>query len=162
VVVLAVAANTLATSFGVGKQVDLVSSLPGTPALPDRIVLYSNEGFLVAGPQRDGDVPGLLRALRRDGVQVVTFSPAESAASDFSAEGIFPLAMIAGLSASYQTALVRTSPAAVALVHQSISSKAPPTCTRLSDGTGVWVVRLNQAAGKLAFYCPYRHPQFYK
>jgi 4-amino-4-deoxy-L-arabinose transferase-like glycosyltransferase len=162
VVVLAVAANTLATSFGVGKQVDLVSSLPGTPALPDRIVLYSNEGFLVAGPQRDGDVPGLLRALRRDGVQVVTFSPAESAAPDFSAEGLFPLAMIAGLSSSYQTALVRTSPAAVALIHQSIPSKAPPTCTRLSDGTGVWVVRLNQAAGKLAFYCPYRHPQFYK
>lgn len=57
--VLAVAANTLGTTFGLGRPVELalVSHPPVTGAFPDRVVLYSNQGFLVAGPQRDGDVP---------------------------------------------------------------------------------------------------------
>jgi hypothetical protein len=164
VLVLAVAANTLATTFGVGRRVEmtLVSSPPATQAFPDRIVLYSNSGFMVAGPQRDGDVPGLLRALRRDGVQVVTFRLSQSTAPDFSFEGLFPLAMIAGLSPSLDTALVNAGSAVVALIHRPIPPGAPPTCTRLSDGTGVWVLRRNPTAGRLALYCPFRHPRFYE
>ena len=89
VLVLAVAANTLGSTFGVGGQVEmtLVHSTPVTEAGPDRVVLYSNRGFLVAGPQRDGDVPGLLQALRRNGVRVVAWSPSESQEPDFSSEG---------------------------------------------------------------------------
>jgi hypothetical protein len=164
VLVLAVAANTLGTTFGVGRPLEmtLVSSPPATQAFPDRIVLYSNGGFMVAGPQRDGDVPGLLQALRRDGVQVVTFSQGESAAPDFSSEGLFPLAMIAGLSPSFETGLANTSSTVVALIHRSIPPGAPPTCARLSDGTGVWVLRRNPASGKLALYCPFPHPRFYE
>jgi hypothetical protein len=41
-----------------------------------------------------------------------------------------------------------------------VAGKAP-TCTRLGDGTGVWVVRYDLAAGRLAFYCPGRSPAFY-
>jgi 4-amino-4-deoxy-L-arabinose transferase-like glycosyltransferase len=164
VLVLAVAANTLGTTFGVGRDVEtkLVKSPPGTEALPDRIVWISNGGFLVAQPQRDGDVLGLLRTLKSDGAEVVTFSPNQTTAPDFSSEGLAPLAMIAGLKPSYQTSLVNEGSTVVDLVHESVSPKAPPTCTRLSDGTGVWVVRANPATSKIELFCPYRHPQFYR
>jgi 4-amino-4-deoxy-L-arabinose transferase-like glycosyltransferase len=160
VLVLAVAANTLGSTFGVGGQVEmtLVHSTPVTEAGPDRVVLYSNRGFLVAGPQRDGDVPGLLQALRRNGVRVVAWSPSESQEPDFSSEGISPLAMIAGLESSHEPALAKVDPAAAALIHLPISPGDPPPCTRLSDGTGVWVLRANQASRKLELYCPFRHP----
>jgi hypothetical protein len=161
VLVLAVAANTLGTTFGVGGQVEttLVSSPPATQALPDRIVFYSNRGFLVAGPRRDGDLPRLLQALRRSGVTVLTWSLKQSEQSDFSFEGLRPLAMIAGLSPSLETAQVTSS--TVALIHESIPPGASPPCTRLSDGTGVWVVRRNPASGSVGLYCPFRDPRFY-
>jgi hypothetical protein len=163
VLVLGVAITTLATSFGVGGQVEakLVSSPPATQATPDRIVLDSTRGFLVAGPQRDGDVPGLFKALHDEGVSVVAFNAEELEAADFSGEGIGPLAMIAGLAPSVETTLASSSPTAVAVVHQSISPSSAPACTTLSDGTGVWVLRLDPESGKLSFYCPGRHPQYY-
>jgi len=163
VLVLAVAANTLGTTFGVGgkAEVKLVSAPPSTEADPDRIVFYSNVGFLVAGPQRDGDVPGLLRALRRNGVTSVALNARQSEAPDFSFEGVRPLAMIAGLSPSFETVRAESRSTAVILIHESIPPGAPPPCTRLSDGTGVWVARRNAASGKVELYCPFRYPQFY-
>jgi hypothetical protein len=161
VLVLAVAANTLGSTFGVGGQLEatLVSSPPATQAFPDRIVFYSNRGFLVAGPRRDGDVPRLLQALRHNGVTVVTWSLKQSEQPDFSFEGLRSLAMIAGLSPSLETGGVSAS--TVALIHESIPPGAAPPCTRLSDGTGVWVTRRNPASGKFGLYCPFRHPGFY-
>lgn len=93
VLAFAVGANTLATTFGVGERAEiaLVSAPPeNTQAFPDRVVLYSSGGFLVSGPERDGDVPGLLRALRRHGVRVVAFSNPQNAGGgppDFSTGG---------------------------------------------------------------------------
>ena len=163
VVVVVVGANTLSTTFGVGGQVEvkLVSSPPATQAFPDRIVVYSNSGFLVAGPQRDGDVPGLFKSLHNEGVEVVAFDSNQLEAVDFSGEGVGPLAMIAGLLPSVETALASSSPAAVVVVHQSISPSLPPACTTLSDGTGVWVLRREPVSGKLVYYCPSRRPQYY-
>jgi hypothetical protein len=163
VLVLAVAMSTLATSFGVGGQVEakLVSSPPATQASPDRIVLYSNRGFLVAGPQRDGDVPGLFKVLRNEGVEVVAFDSAQLEAADFSGEGLGPLAMIAGLLPSVETALASSSSAAVTVIHQSVSSSSPSACTTLDDGTGVWVLRLNPESTKVEFFCPFPHPRYY-
>jgi 4-amino-4-deoxy-L-arabinose transferase-like glycosyltransferase len=159
----AVAANTLAVTFGVGRTLEtkLLAKPPQTQALPDRVVFYSNTGFLVAGPQRDGDTPGLLRALREDGVTIVVFTIAETQTPDFSFEGIDPLATIAGLSLSIETELVRRSSTVVRLLHRPVSSAMPPPCTRLSNGTGVWVVRLNDATGRVQYYCPFPQPRFY-
>lgn len=167
VLALAVAANTLATTFGVGgrSEVKLVASPPtNTQAFPDRIVLYSSAGFLVAGPKRDGDLPGLLRALRRQGVRVLTFTNLENAGGgppDFSTSGLNALSLIAGLRPSGETALVGQRPRVVELLHQSIHADTPPPCTRLSDGTGVWVVRLKAATRRVSLYCPWRQPNFY-
>lgn len=158
----AVAANTFAITFGVGgvAKVALASSLPATEDEPDRVVLYSNQGFLVAGPQRDGDVQGLLAALRREGVVTVRFSAGESAAPDFSAAGLRALAKITGLT-PLETGRATDDSTADALIHRMIEPGAPPTCTRLSDGTGVWTVRFDSAIHRRTLYCPLRGEPFF-
>jgi hypothetical protein len=161
---LGVGANTLGIDFGVGREVKvaLVRTLPGTEQAPDQIVLFSTTGFLASSPSRDGDVPGLLEELRREGVRTVTWSAEQSAAPDFSEAGLRPLARIADLSPVLTPKPEFSNSVNVAtLVHESVTAHAPPTCTRLSDGTGVWVVRYDTAAGKLAYYCPSRRPHFY-
>jgi dolichyl-phosphate-mannose-protein mannosyltransferase len=164
VLVCGVLANTLSTTFGVGGEVQVVlaSRPPVGEDFRDRVKIYTSEGFLVAGPRRDGDVPGLLASLRSHGVRTIAWSLEQSRQPDFSFEGLIPLARIANLS----TALTRTpefsrSPSVATLIHSTITSRTPPPCTRLSDGTGVWVVRHDPATGQGSLYCPSRHPQFY-
>jgi 4-amino-4-deoxy-L-arabinose transferase-like glycosyltransferase len=163
VLILAVGANTLATSFGVGKPVEvkLVYSPPSTQADPDRITLYSNAGFLVAGPQRDGDIPGLLETLKNSGADVAVISLRQTEGGDFGIEGLLPLFMIAKMLPADKPALLSTSTAVVGLVHEAISRGLPPTCTTLSDGTGVWVLRLNPRSAKVELYCPFHSPRYY-
>jgi 4-amino-4-deoxy-L-arabinose transferase-like glycosyltransferase len=166
VVALAVAANTLGTTFGVGgrTEIKLVSSPPrDSEAEPGQVVLYSNTGFLVAGPKRDGNVPGLLSALQQASVRQVAFdSPQHEDRSDFSNSGVAALSLIAGMTVALETRLPSdATPSVVGLVHRPITPQAPPSCTRLSDGTGVWVVRYDAAERRLSLYCPFRQPSFY-
>jgi 4-amino-4-deoxy-L-arabinose transferase-like glycosyltransferase len=164
VVVLGVSANTLGTTFGLGGagSVALTHPLPAGEEGADTITFYSNGGFLVAGPSRDGDIPGLLRDLRRNGVEQVIWSLEQSRLADFSFEGLYPLSRIAGLSpAMTQNPEFDNSPRGATLIHEAVSSHAPPSCTRLADGTGVWVVRYDSALRRLGLYCPGRRPAFY-
>jgi hypothetical protein len=164
VLVLAVAANTLGSTFGVGGQVEakLVHSPSATGPPSGRIVFYSSQGGLgVAGPRRDGDVPGLLRALQASGVQVIKWGARESSESDFSSEGLIPLALIAGLVPISHAFTLAGNPANAVLVHLPITMGAPETCTRLSDGTGVWVARGNPATGRRELFCPFPNPHYY-
>jgi hypothetical protein len=164
VLALGVCANTLGIDFGVGQEVKLALArpLPTTEQAPDRIVLYSTNGFLTSAPSRDGDVPGLLEALRREGVRTIAWSAEQSELPDFSSAGLAALAQIAELSPALTRGVQYSRSTSVAtLIHEPVSARRPATCTRLSDGTGVWVVRYDAAAGKLAFYCPATRPQFY-
>ncbi len=164
VLALGVIANTLGTTFGAGKteQVVLVNPPPPGEDYPDTITFYSTAGFLVAGPHRDGDVPGLLEVLRRDGVRTIVWSGQQSREPDFDTEGLLPLVRIAELSpiVTGPTEFSNSSNTAT-LIHQPVSAHLPPACTRLTDGTGVWVGRYNPASGKVELYCPFRNPQFY-
>jgi 4-amino-4-deoxy-L-arabinose transferase-like glycosyltransferase len=164
VLALGVTANTLGTTFGVGKtlQVALVHPLPQGEEVADAITFYSTTGFLVAGPSRDGDVPGLLATLKREGVSTIAWSAEQSREPDFDTEGLLPLANIAGLTPALtrEPEFANTS-ATATLIHLPTSAQASPPCTRLSDGTGVWVVRYNPASQKTELYCPYRNPKFY-
>jgi hypothetical protein len=161
---LGVATNVLALDFGVGKEVKLAlaASLPDTEQLPDRLIVYSTNGFLDAAPSRDGDVPGLLQELHREGVRTVEFSAEQTAEPDFSFEGLKPLSMIANLTPFITRAPeYSASPSVATFIHVPVAANAPAPCARLSDGTGVWVVRYDTATSKLAFYCPSRRPQYY-
>jgi 4-amino-4-deoxy-L-arabinose transferase-like glycosyltransferase len=164
VLALGVSANTLGTTFGVGgtAQVKFVNPTPAGEELADTVTLYSNESLLVAGPRRDGDVPGLLVALRGNGVRTIAWSLEQSTQPDFSYEGLAPLARIAELAPAIGRGLEFShSPQVATLVHEPVTAHSPPVCTTLSDGTGVWVVRYDSAARKLALYCPARRPRYY-
>ncbi len=163
VLVGAVIANTLGISFGVGNTVSvaLVHSPPETQAYPDRITFYSSEGFLVTQPQRDGNIPDLMRNLRRDGVRIVTWNYQVNPVS-FSYLGLQALALFAGLQPTPEENVANTNTQAAVLVNEALSPRLPPPCARLSNGTGVWVLRLKNASSKLTLYCPYRTPQFYR
>jgi 4-amino-4-deoxy-L-arabinose transferase-like glycosyltransferase len=162
---IGVAANVLALDFGVGHEVSLALSAnpPASEQLPDRIqVLSSTSGFLAGAPSRDGDVPGLLAALRRDGVSTVEVGFSQSDGVDFSFEGLNPLARVAGLTFGLTQAPEFANSSAVAtLVHQVPTPHSPPACTLLQDHTGIWIVRFDVATGKLAYFCPARNPQYY-
>jgi 4-amino-4-deoxy-L-arabinose transferase-like glycosyltransferase len=164
VLALGVGANTLGTTFGAGStlEVELVHPLPVGEESADAITFYSTAGFLVAGPKRDGDVPGLLAALQREGVNTVAWSGEQSREPDFDTEGLLPLADIAGLTPvlTREPEFANTGGTAT-LIHEPTSAQPSPPCTRLSDGTGVWVVRFDPATQKTELYCPYRNPQFY-
>ncbi len=158
--VLGVAANTLGIDFGAGVgggevKLALADPLPAGEQFPDEIVLFSTNGFLASAPSSDGDVPGLLEALGREGVRTVTWSVAQSRLPDFSSAGLAPLARIAGMSSALTRKLQYTESASVAtLVHEPVSGSTAAPCTMLSDYSGVWVVRFDAAAGKFGLYCP--------
>jgi Dolichyl-phosphate-mannose-protein mannosyltransferase len=161
---LCVLANLLGTTFGVGREVTiaLAHPLPTTEQFPDRIVLYNTNGFLASAPSRDGDVPKLLEELHREGVSTVALSEGQTQLPDFSLEGLLPLLRIAKLTpAVTESPEFSRSPAVVTVIHAPISSHGPQPCTRLSDGTGVWIVRYRSSIGKKSLYCPRRIPKFY-
>jgi len=165
VLVAGVMLNTISTTFGVGGEVDLEigHSLASTYVLPTAVVLYSSNGFLVSGPKRDGDVPGLLRALRRNGVTAIDWGLAESTGPDFSFEGLIALALIANLSYHVTELPEFSSSSDVAtLIHQAPAANAPAPCVTLSDGTVVYVVRASPRSGNQMYYCPFREPSFYR
>jgi 4-amino-4-deoxy-L-arabinose transferase-like glycosyltransferase len=151
--VLVVIANTLSTSFGVGALARV--KLPGAQA------------DVVAGPVRDGDILGLMRALRAGGVQTIewtSLSPSEPSpeqSADFSEAGLIALAQIAGLGPGEALALPRVPPHEAILQHGAIRSGQAPPCVRLSDGTGVWVLLANASGSAAEHYCPTRNPAVY-
>ncbi len=164
VVVLGVSANTLGITFGVGGNAEakLTSNPPPTEAFPDQVKFFTTAGFLVAAPSRDGDVPGLLKALRREGVTTISWSASQSVDPEFSLEGLRPLAQIAGLAPAITEQPQYAPQASVAtLLREPVTAHTQPPCTRLRDHTGVWVVRYEPVAAKLAMYCPTRRPRYY-
>jgi 4-amino-4-deoxy-L-arabinose transferase-like glycosyltransferase len=168
-VVIAVA-NTLATSFGMGREVDV--SVPSSAStflnIPNFVAVYSNIGFLVAAPHRDGDVLGLMRALRAHGVEEIQFlnlghgELPPGLTPDFSEAGLEALAVIAGLSVPEESTPRPFGAGDAVLGHGPLNSVAAPPCVTLSDGTGVWVRLGDPNIVGVENYCPFRHPSLYK
>jgi 4-amino-4-deoxy-L-arabinose transferase-like glycosyltransferase len=158
--------NTLAVSFGIGGE--LSTKVAGQPssslARAGQITLYSNAGFLVAGPRRDGDLLAMLRGLRRNGVRRVLWSASQAQGPDFSVAGLVVLARVARL--IYPTHPVGFStlgPRDAFLLHMPIDpagGSAPP-CIRLDNGSGIWVRLGNPNAPHALDFCPSRQPAFY-
>lgn len=158
VVVAAVGLNTLGTTLGSGGEVALGvdSAVSSTFVLPTNFTFFSNHGYLVAGPSRDGDVPSLLAALRRSGVRRIGFSLQETQSPYFSADGLVALAQIAKLNYVITRGLEapRLSSDTLLIHRRSFRNAAP--CVRLADGTGVFIARA-LSPGDVALYCP-PHP----
>jgi 4-amino-4-deoxy-L-arabinose transferase-like glycosyltransferase len=161
--VLVALANTLGASFGVGAPLKV--TLPGASATaleqPNTITGYSSKGYLVSGPQRDGDLLAMLRALRRGGVRKIVWPVEEAIAADFSEGGLVALVQIAGLQQVPEgiTGAKLTREDAV-LAHGKISPNSRP-CVRLADGTGVWVRIGDPEVHAVKNFCPLPKPHYY-
>jgi 4-amino-4-deoxy-L-arabinose transferase-like glycosyltransferase len=171
VLVLIVLFNVLGASFGAGGnyKIKLPGEKPGPLNAQGVLTLSSDSGFLVAGPKRDGDVLGLMQALRRNGVRGIALlnvgpkEPAPGYTPDFSEAGLLAFAQIAKLKVfDDEYGLPRgLTDSFATLGHGPISSSEAPPCVRLSDGTGVWVRLGDPNAPSTKDYCPFRHPAFY-
>lgn len=162
-------ANTLSSSFGDGAvaRIKLPGASPSLRETPGVVMIASNRGFLVAGPERDGDVPGLMRTLRAMGVETIDWKslnpgePSPEQSMDFSEAGLIALAQIAGLGApSESLALPKLAPHEAVLEHGRLTPSEGSPCIRLSDGTGVWIL-LADPEGRATHYCPSRRPASY-
>jgi 4-amino-4-deoxy-L-arabinose transferase-like glycosyltransferase len=167
--VLVAIANTLSTSFGLGSVVDvkLPVAISNSLSMPKALTIYSNGGFLVAAPHRDGDVLGLMRALRRHGVREVWWinlgphEPTPGFTPDFSEGGLKVFAVIARLGFNGFASTNELTASDALLGHGPVTPTEVSPCVTLSDGTGVWVRLGNPNGPGAKDYCPFRHPAFY-
>jgi 4-amino-4-deoxy-L-arabinose transferase-like glycosyltransferase len=150
------AANTLGVGFGVGPNVLVGPSSEAYEQQPGRMTLLANYGYWIGAPSRDGDLLGLLRALRHSGVRDVGWNSAQELEADFSYQGITVLAQIAGLRVPTQKPVeeARLGHSYAVLRHDITEANLGNPCIVLQDGTGVWVA-LGGSRGLEAWsYCP--------
>jgi Dolichyl-phosphate-mannose-protein mannosyltransferase len=156
----AVLAAQLGATFGVGGTT--TRQLPGArratygEGVPprNRVIVYSNQNFIVSGPHRTPDVLALLRALRREGVTTVGFiDQVESYDRNFEEIGLWTLARVAHLNviAEPQGATELGPGQAIAIRSQRLGG---PPCMVLADGSGVWLRIGTSTGGPAASTCP--------
>ncbi len=152
--VLAVAVAQLGATFGVGRSPDQLPLSNGATGegegVPprDRVVLYSSLDYLVSGPQRGGDVLGLMRGLRADGVErIATEDRGDVNDHRFESIGLLVFARSAGLKLDgFDPPQPRATVARLIRAETFDDGSAP--CTVLPNGMGVWA----QVDGRSA--CP--------
>jgi uncharacterized membrane protein YsdA (DUF1294 family) len=142
--VAAVTGTTLGMTFGVGGAVPVrppgnLGAARGVGVPPrDRVIVYENHNYLVAGPRHDGDMLRFLRGLKREGVRSVYWDPSMAGPEheDFNGAGLSDLARIAGLSVAKRIAIEVILPGQTMLVYRPAPRGAHP-CVRFQDGMGV-------------------------
>jgi 4-amino-4-deoxy-L-arabinose transferase-like glycosyltransferase len=142
--VLAVVVAQLGATFGIGRdpgQLPLSNGAihegEGVPPR-DRVVVYSSLDYLVSGPLHDGDVLGLLRRLHAAGVdRIATEDRGDVNDHLFETVGLLTFARIAGV--SFEGLDPPQPGATVAHLIRATEFDGSSPCTRLDNGTGVWV-----------------------
>jgi hypothetical protein len=170
---LAVVAATLGATFGVGDSTGSRSPpvLPGNQRAPHgegvpplhRLTLYSTHNFMVSGPRDGGDVLGLLKELRDDGIRrVAWFSEwAPLTYVDFNNHGLGTFALIAQVEVPFGVVdLGRLGRDTAVLIPEPRLGRARP-CVRLSGGMGLWIRLGNPGAKGARDYCPRFSPPVY-
>lgn len=164
---VAVLASFASVAFGLGgggyvMRVALPGAYAGNSFGQRYITLYSTSGWLRGPPEgNDGNVPALLRGLRRDGVTRVTFCCANPI--DFNVIGLSVMTAEAGLINPVDPATLGPKDVFLA-AHAPILPSDPPPCQRLRDGIGIYA-ELGDPVGKpfsqYTFICPGRKPEIY-
>lgn len=150
-------ANSLGVGFGVGPPLASAPSNATYEQQPGRVTFYANYGLWIGPPTRDGDLLGLLRALRRGGVREVRWYSDQELESDYSLQGITVLARIAGLEVPRAPIdLAHASRYDAILRHGGPEPGLPGPCTVLQSGAGVWVQRGASQGAEAWSYCPRR------
>jgi hypothetical protein len=158
------ALNLLSATFGeVGVKTFTVPGMNVYGRQSEGLVtVYSNAGFLVAGPQADGDMLGTLRELKSSGIQGVAVLPSEAYHGTAFIEGLVPLMMVAKLQFGEVASPSNLGPNVAVFDYEELSKESAPPCVKLIEGVGVWIRLGNPYAPGAQDYCPSRKPQFYK
>ena len=159
--VAAVTATTLGMTFGVGGAVPArppgnLGAALGVGVPPrNRVVVYANHDYLVAGPRRAADMLGFMRGLHRIGVRRIYWDPALSGPEheDFNGAGLSVLGRIAGLAVADVIAPGVVLPRYAMLIYQP-APRGSGACVRFEDGMGVWAL-IGRGTGAVP-YCPGR------
>jgi 4-amino-4-deoxy-L-arabinose transferase-like glycosyltransferase len=144
VLVAAVIVAQLGASFGVGRTPDQLPLSNGAihegEGVPprDRVVFYSSLDYLVSGSLHGGDVLGLMQRLRADGVdRIATEDRGDANDHMYETVGLLAFARIAGV--SFEGLDPPQPGATVAHLIRAVEFDGSAPCTRLYNGTGVWV-----------------------
>lgn len=165
VLAVILAVDFLGLSIGVGHAVRI--ALPGAPASSGlhtrQITLYSPEGYIRGGPEHDGDILALMRALKRAGIHTVTFDAGSTDVSDFTTYGLQVRAIQAGLTPTEVYDPGALGPHDAFMLRHVPQPGDPLPCRRLRDGSGVYVELGNPVKPfeTYTFICPGRHPAIY-
>jgi len=144
----AVVATTLGATFGVGERSSAL--LPGNRFAPrgegvpplETIVVYSASDLLVSGPRNGGDILGVMKALRKEGVREILGSDGDAPQweTDYNANGLLTFVRIAQLHVPDRELDPNTLDASQAfMLRRHELPGAGPPCARLPNGDGVWV-----------------------
>ena len=163
VLALAVMASVLGAGFGIGGEVrvPLANHLAANRAIfgiarTRQVVLYSNRVFQLSGPRRGDDVLALLHALRRAGIQTVSWLPSDKEEYEFDNIGLDAMAAMAGLDVLPGFDPSNMPQGAALLVRRSVSGTPP--CARMAGGHGLWVRIGSALEPGTPDYCPLRRP----
>lgn len=161
----AVVAATVGATFGVGGPVPVrppgnLGAALGVGVPPrDRVIVYANHNYLVAGPRRDGNMLELLRGLNDAGISEVFWDPGISGPEhpDFNGSGLTMLARVAGMSVAKRIAEQAVLPGQGLLIYERPRRDWAP-CLRFGSGMGVWVLvfPVDGRPDRAVPYCPGR------
>jgi hypothetical protein len=150
-------ANFVVVSFGIyrPRRIDL----PGAPASGlhvRQLTLWSPEGYIVGGPEKGGDIPGIMRAARAQGVKQIGYEPEQR--PFFNGAGLYVLAREANFPIGPQVDPAKLNPAGGFIFVRRIGGIYSRPCTRFSPTEGVFFAR---AQGMMDFRkwklsCPLR------
>jgi hypothetical protein len=164
----AIASAHVGATFGVGdrserrlpgnRQAELGEGVP----LRDRVVVYTNENFLVSRPHAQGDVLELMRAVQAYGVRRLYWEDTVDEGSPvFERIGVLAFATAAGLEMDIERTDFRGLDRDAAVAIRATSLDRAPPCTRLYDGTGVWLRLGDPGVSGARDFCPLRRPALY-
>jgi Dolichyl-phosphate-mannose-protein mannosyltransferase len=156
--VVVAAVNLLGVSTGTGRLLAVDAPGASPKMLGERSVrFYMPTGYIQSKPRDDSDALAVMRALRREGIDTIELDPGGTAA--FNPTGLQVLMSVAELRQPpvyTPTALPHDVPF---LTRHPITPEGPRPCGVLSDGQGLYVVRMPNVAVPFEDYriqCPPR------
>lgn len=151
--------NTVTITTGVLGRADV--PLPGgeqtSVAGEWKLVLFANNGYTAAQPQR-ARVLDLLEAARADGIRAFTYEPHPETVSRLNTAGLTVFSRVASVPLVPLEDPTIGSRRGIVLAIRPVGDSDPRPCQRLSDGSGLYVLRggIRSSDPRTAsnLYCP--------
>lgn len=162
VVVAAVNAAMVTTGEGPTWTAKAPGGTSPTSVAAGRVTLTSPHGWLVSGPQDGGGTADVLRRAREEGMRRVIIEPVPDGSGEFYSGGgmTFVARWLGGLRTPVAAAADAAGPRDLLLFRRP-GGTAPGACTRLGDGSLIFLARgrdLARSATADRVWCPGREP----